>query len=128
MQHSELRVALPPGGHLMTLEGTEDNRTLVRIENIHQDLTVNVSVTHLLHSFLLLDACETMLSAHQYRSEVQRRPWTQTEGKYVAPDESAYLMQQVHGNMLVNIQPGQIRTFLAALKAFSLPPASRVHQ
>ncbi|KAL1415454.1 hypothetical protein MTO96_006803 [Rhipicephalus appendiculatus] len=124
-QHSELRVALPPGGHLMTLEGTEDNRTLVRIENIHQDLTINVSVTHLLHSFLLLDARETVLSAHQYRSEVQRRPWPQTEGKYVAPDESAYLMQQVHGNMLVNIQPGQIRTFLASLKAFSIPPASR---
>ncbi|XP_037529567.2 lysosomal alpha-mannosidase-like [Rhipicephalus sanguineus] len=127
-QHSELRVALPPGGHLMTLEGTEDNRTLVRIENIHQDLTINVSITHLLHSFLLLDARETVLSAHQYRSEVQRRPWPQTEGKYVAPDESAYLMLQVHGNMLVNIQPGQIRTFLAALKAFSLPPASRARQ
>ncbi|KAH7975828.1 hypothetical protein HPB52_005634 [Rhipicephalus sanguineus] len=127
-KHSELRVALPPGGHLMTLEGTEDNRTLVRIENIHQDLTINVSITHLLHSFLLLDARETVLSAHQYRSEVQRRPWPQTEGKYVAPDESAYLMLQVHGNMLVNIQPGQIRTFLAALKAFSLPPASRARQ
>lgn len=124
-QHSELRVPLPPGGHLMTLEGTQDNRTLIRIENIGRDLTIKVSVTHLLHSFLLLDARETVLSAHQYRSEVQRRPWPQAEGKYVAPDESAYLMQQVHGNMLVNLQPGQIRTFLTTLKAFSVPSAAR---
>ncbi|KAH6922527.1 hypothetical protein HPB50_015269 [Hyalomma asiaticum] len=127
-KHSELRVPLPTGGHLMTLEGTKDNQTLVRIENIHQDLTINLSITHLLQSFLLLDARETVLSAHQYRSEVQRRPWTQAEGKYVAPDESAYLMQQVQGNMLVNLQPGQIRTFLTTLKAFSLPPTSKARQ
>ncbi|XP_072140452.1 lysosomal alpha-mannosidase-like [Dermacentor andersoni] len=125
-QHSELRVPLPPGGHLMTLEGTQDNRTLIRIENIGRDLTINVSVTHLLHSFLLLDGRETALPAHRYRSEVQRRPWPQAGGEHAAtPDESAYRMQQVHGNLLVSLQPGQIRTFLTTLKAFSVPSASR---
>ncbi|XP_075525954.1 lysosomal alpha-mannosidase-like isoform X2 [Dermacentor variabilis] len=125
-EHSELRVPLPPGGHLMTLEGTQDNRTLIRIENIGRDFTIKVSVTHLLHSFLLLDGRETALSAHRYRSEVQRHPWPQAGGEHAAtPDESAYRMQQVHGNLLVSLQPGQIRTFLTTLKAFSVPSASQ---
>ncbi|KAK8778255.1 hypothetical protein V5799_020406 [Amblyomma americanum] len=128
-QHSELRVPLPRGGHLMTLEGTEDGRVLVRLENVGRDVAINVSVTHLLHSYLLLDARETVLSAHRYQSEVQRRRWPhaerqqQQESSGAAPDDYDFLAQQAgRENTLVNLQPGQIRTFLATPKAFSMPP------
>lgn len=126
-QHTELRAPLPKGIHLMTLESIDNDKALVRLEHIGQEHPVNVSVTHLLHSYLLLDAHETVLSAHRYQHEVPRSPWASVEAQMSAASESEELYaHQVRSNTLVSLHPGQIRTFLATPKPFTMPPPGRV--
>lgn len=123
-QHSELRVPMPPGVHLMTLEGMGENQVLLRLEHILPQGIFNISVTHLLNSHLLLNAEETLLSGDVPRREFVQRDWLQEAHIPRSMRSTSTMLEeglfQMRSNVLVSLKPGQIRTFLATLQPFAV--------
>lgn len=134
-QFSALKVKLPTGIHLLTLESLGENTFLLRFENyleksdVGNRNTKKVNVTGLFENLDIIDVKESTLAANMWKGELNPLQW-QTESRFLkslntnygSDSEPEYSEDEDEEKTSFNwkegirLSPMQIRTFIVEYK------------